>query len=79
MVLVSYSPGYHEVVHDHFNNPRNVGSLDKEETSGGSRMAWWTCQCCPKNQRLDPDPNKRGLFGSVFFAGFSFFGISSYP
>ena len=30
--------GYHEVVHDHFNNPRNVGSLDKEERVAD--LAW---------------------------------------
>ena len=30
--------GYHEVVHDHFNNPRNVGSLDKEDNNVGSAL-----------------------------------------
>eukprot|EP00933_Yihiella_yeosuensis_P068770 TRINITY_DN7474_c0_g1_i1.p1 TRINITY_DN7474_c0_g1~~TRINITY_DN7474_c0_g1_i1.p1 ORF type:complete len:161 (-),score=44.10 TRINITY_DN7474_c0_g1_i1:134-616(-) len=29
---------YHEAVHDHFNNPRNVGSLDKKDVSVGSAL-----------------------------------------
>eukprot|EP00408_Alexandrium_pacificum_P065231 CAMPEP_0171164518 /NCGR_PEP_ID=MMETSP0790-20130122/5709_1 /TAXON_ID=2925 /ORGANISM="Alexandrium catenella, Strain OF101" /LENGTH=160 /DNA_ID=CAMNT_0011629275 /DNA_START=45 /DNA_END=527 /DNA_ORIENTATION=+ len=29
---------YHEAVHDHFNNPRNVGSLDKNEAGVGTAL-----------------------------------------
>merc|ERR1719330_111913 len=29
---------YHEAVHDHFNNPRNVGSLDKNEHGVGTAL-----------------------------------------
>mmetsp|Transcript_67366 Transcript_67366/g.188603 ORF Transcript_67366/g.188603 Transcript_67366/m.188603 type:complete len:164 (+) Transcript_67366:51-542(+) len=29
---------YHEVVHDHFNNPRNVGSLDKSDAGVGTAL-----------------------------------------
>lgn len=29
---------YHEAVHDHFNKPRNVGSLDKNDTGVGSAL-----------------------------------------
>eukprot|EP00747_Dinoflagellata_sp_TGD_P165185 gnl/TRDRNA2_/TRDRNA2_186137_c0_seq1.p1 gnl/TRDRNA2_/TRDRNA2_186137_c0~~gnl/TRDRNA2_/TRDRNA2_186137_c0_seq1.p1 ORF type:complete len:154 (+),score=46.63 gnl/TRDRNA2_/TRDRNA2_186137_c0_seq1:81-542(+) len=30
--------GYHELVHDHFNNPRNVGSLDKNNANVGTAL-----------------------------------------
>mmetsp|Transcript_86723 Transcript_86723/g.280789 ORF Transcript_86723/g.280789 Transcript_86723/m.280789 type:complete len:160 (+) Transcript_86723:81-560(+) len=29
---------YHEAVHDHFNNPRNVGSLDKSDAGVGTAL-----------------------------------------
>lgn len=29
---------YHEAVHDHFNKPRNVGSLDKKDAGVGSAL-----------------------------------------
>ncbi|CAK8987622.1 unnamed protein product [Durusdinium trenchii] len=37
-VAMVFRRGYHEVVHDHFNNPRNVGSLDKEDSNVGSAL-----------------------------------------
>ena len=30
--------GYHEAVHDHFNNPLNVGSLDKNDAGVGTAL-----------------------------------------
>mgnify|MGYP000434483747 CR=1 FL=1 len=30
--------GYHAAVHDHFNNPRNIGSLDKSKRNVGTGM-----------------------------------------
>ena len=30
--------GYHETVHDHFNNPRNVGKLDKADPKVGTAV-----------------------------------------
>ena len=30
--------GYHAAVHDHFNNPRNIGSLDKSKVNVGTGM-----------------------------------------
>ena len=29
---------YHANVHDHFNNPRNIGSLDKKKVNVGTGM-----------------------------------------
>merc|ERR1719245_65808 len=36
-LLVS-ARGYHEAVHDHFNNPRNVGVLDKNDSAVGTAL-----------------------------------------
>jgi len=30
--------GYHETVHEHFNNPRNVGVLDKKKSNVGTAI-----------------------------------------
>ena len=30
--------GYHAAVHDHFNNPRNIGTLDKSKVNVGTGM-----------------------------------------
>ncbi len=30
--------GYHETVHDHFNNPRNVGKMDKSDPKVGTAI-----------------------------------------
>jgi iron-sulfur cluster assembly enzyme ISCU, mitochondrial len=35
-VAASRSRGYHERVVDHYNNPRNVGSLDKDDADVGT-------------------------------------------
>merc|ERR550514_671381 len=38
MALGIHRRQYHEVVHDHFNNPRNVGSLNKKDSNVGSAL-----------------------------------------
>ena len=36
--FVGHSRGYHESVVDHFENPRNVGSLDKDDEDVGTAL-----------------------------------------
>jgi len=36
--VTNQSRGYHETVHDHFNNPRNVGKLDKADPKVGTAI-----------------------------------------
>mmetsp|Transcript_60191 Transcript_60191/g.130540 ORF Transcript_60191/g.130540 Transcript_60191/m.130540 type:complete len:157 (-) Transcript_60191:94-564(-) len=36
--LTAFTRSYHEAVHDHFNSPRNVGTLDKSDQSVGSAL-----------------------------------------
>merc|ERR550514_2007490 len=38
MALGIHRRQYHEIVHDHFNNPRNVGSLNKKDKNVGSAL-----------------------------------------
>ena len=33
-----FSRGYHETVHDHFNNPRNVGKMDRKDPNVGTAI-----------------------------------------
>lgn len=37
-IFVPQVRGYHETVHDHFNNPRNVGKLDKSDPTVGTAI-----------------------------------------
>eukprot|EP00747_Dinoflagellata_sp_TGD_P193418 gnl/TRDRNA2_/TRDRNA2_59555_c0_seq1.p1 gnl/TRDRNA2_/TRDRNA2_59555_c0~~gnl/TRDRNA2_/TRDRNA2_59555_c0_seq1.p1 ORF type:complete len:153 (-),score=43.04 gnl/TRDRNA2_/TRDRNA2_59555_c0_seq1:203-661(-) len=37
-ILAARTRSYHELVHDHFNNPRNVGSLDKNSSNIGTAL-----------------------------------------
>ena len=43
--------GYHENIVEHYENPRNVGSLDKsDETVGTVRELHWQQRCCSRLQ-----------------------------
>ncbi|KAK9669454.1 hypothetical protein RND81_13G131300 [Saponaria officinalis] len=72
-VAVSVTRGYHERVVDHYNNPRNVGSFDKNDPNVGTGLVGApACGDVMKLQiRVDPDT------GKVVDAVFKTFGCGS--
>ncbi|KAL9243145.1 hypothetical protein vseg_017069 [Gypsophila vaccaria] len=72
-VTVTVSRGYHERVVDHYDNPRNVGSFDKNDPNVGTGLVGApACGDVMKLQiRVDPDT------GKVVDAVFKTFGCGS--
>lgn len=64
--------GYHANVHDHFNNPRNIGSLDKKKVNVGTGMVGAPACGDVMKLMIEVDDN-----GKIIDAKFKTFGCGS--
>jgi len=64
-LLSSTSFNYHEKVIDHYENPRNVGSLDKKEKNVGTGLVG--APACGDVMKLQIQVNDKGVIENAVF------------